>query len=253
MTRRRLFVFAHQDDEIAAAPFILEGVRAGAEVYCVYLTDGGALGARPAVRDEESRRALHRLGVSAERVHFIGSTLPIPDSALVDYLDSALAAIDTHVGAVHFDDIFCLAYEGGHQDHDASHIVALAFAASRGLLQKCFAMPLYRGTGIRPFYRVFAPLRDDNVIETKVVARDALGMLSLFFAYPSQRPSIYGFLPEAAFRLLIVGRARLDRVDRRRVSERPHEGALFYEWRYGFPYERFATAARPFIERYLPD
>jgi N-acetylglucosamine malate deacetylase 1 len=251
VTRRRLFVFAHQDDEIAAAPFILEGVRAGAEVFCAYLTDGAALGASPAVRDEESRRALQRLGVSRERIHFIGSSLRIPDGALVDYLDRAHGAIETALGAVPFDEIFCLAYEGGHPDHDASHIVAMAFAASRGLMDRCWAVPLYRGTGRRPFYRVLAPLGPHAAIKARVTTADAMRVISLFSAYPSQRPSIYGFLPEAAVRLLVLRRAAFHRVDRRRVSERPHEGPLFYEWRYRFPYERFAAASRPFIERYL--
>src|ERR1043166_2658855 len=70
---RIVFVFAHQDDEIAAGPRIRRAVASGDEVACAFLTDGR----NPIVRDDESRRALASLGVS--KIAFIGSENHIVD------------------------------------------------------------------------------------------------------------------------------------------------------------------------------
>jgi hypothetical protein len=49
---------------------------------------------------------------------------------LVEHLDRALALLESRVTEP-VDNVWCLAWEGGHQDHDASHLVAVAFAARR--------------------------------------------------------------------------------------------------------------------------
>ncbi|MGA8533109.1 MAG: hypothetical protein WB615_03245, partial [Candidatus Tumulicola sp.] len=59
---RALFLFAHQDDEYAAIPWIREEIAGGTAVTCLYLTSGGSR-ADPAVRDAESRRVLRSQGV----------------------------------------------------------------------------------------------------------------------------------------------------------------------------------------------
>ena len=41
------------------------------------------------------------------------------------------------------DEVWTLAWEGGHQDHDAAHLVAIAFANRRGA--PVFEVPLYHG------------------------------------------------------------------------------------------------------------
>jgi LmbE family N-acetylglucosaminyl deacetylase len=50
------------------------------------------------------------------------------------------------------EEVWTLAWEGGHHDHHAAHLVALAFAAGRGA--RCFEVPLY--TGFRRVGRSFA-------------------------------------------------------------------------------------------------
>src|ERR1043165_10179605 len=101
-----LYVFAHQDDEVAIAPRIARDVAAGARVVCAFLTDGGA----PAVRDAESRAVMAELGV--QDVIFVG----FPERALVEHLDAAYYALEE----IDAEAIVTLAWEGGHQDHDAA-------------------------------------------------------------------------------------------------------------------------------------
>ena len=54
------------------------------------------------------------------------------------------------------DEVYLPAWEGGHQDHDAGHLLGLSLAAP-GLRLRQF--PLYQGAGLPgPFFRVMAPL-----------------------------------------------------------------------------------------------
>lgn len=241
-----LFVFAHQDDEIAAAARIGHLVRAGATITCVYLTNGEGRGAPSAVRDEESRRVLARLGVDLGRVTFAGSQERIPDGALVEHLDRALELLESCVTEP-VDEVWCLAWEGGHQDHDASHLVAVAFAARRGLLKRTFELPLYRRHRLLTF-QTLAPLRIGKPWTARPIGlREALRILALCRFYPSQRKSWLGLLPTAILRLLTERCEWTRVVDVTRLARKPHEGLLLYEKRFGVSWPEFEKHAIPFL------
>ena len=70
VTPAALFVFAHQDDEIAAASRIVFELRRGAPVHCVFLTDGTGANVPAAVRNGESAAVLARLGVDSNYASF---------------------------------------------------------------------------------------------------------------------------------------------------------------------------------------
>ena len=245
-----LFVFAHQDDEIAAAARIAYLLREGATISCVYLTDGEGRRASSRDRDDESRRALARLGVNLDRVHFIGSDFHIPDGALVEHLERALSLLEQRI-ADPVNEVWCLAWEGGHQDHDASHLVALAFAADRDLLDRCFEVPLYHGHGMRgAFFQTLAPLPAGKPwTGRRVPVGEAMKLLALCRFYRTQRKTWLGLLPGAIARLVIGQREWTRRVDVARLAGPPHEGVLFYERRFGYRPETFERHARDFIER----
>lgn len=242
-----LFVFAHQDDEIAAAARLAHLVRSGTAVSCVYLTNG-EFRTTSAVRDEESRRVLSHLGVDLARVHFIGSQERIPDGALVEHLDRALSLVEQRVTEP-VDEVWCLAWEGGHQDHDASHLVAVAFAAQRGL--PCFELPLYHGHRLRgPLFQTLAPLQVGGAwIGRRVPILEGLRLLALCRFYRSQRRTWLGLLPGAIVRLVLGQREWTRAADVARLAGKPHDGALFYERRFRFAWETFDRHARDFIGR----
>ncbi len=75
-------------------------------------------------------------------------------------------------------------------------------------------------------------------------------MLVRFF--PSQPSMWIGLLPQLLVRLVLLRRVARRRAEPRRVLERPHRGRLLYERRYGFPYERFRSAAAAFIADRIP-
>lgn len=243
-----LFVFAHQDDEIAAAARVTNLVRAGAAVSVVFFTNGQGRNAPSHVRDDESRRVLTRLGVDLARVHFLGSQHAIPDGALHRHLDRALGLLESSVTEP-VDEVWCLAWEGGHQDHDASHLLAVAFASRRGLLDRCFELPLYQGHRLRgPFFQTLAPLRVGAPwTGRRIGIRQGLGLLALCRFYRSQRKTWLGLLPTALLRTLIGQREWSRPVDVSRLTSKPHVGALFYERRFGVTWEEFERHSRAFI------
>lgn len=250
--RHALFVFAHQDDEIAAAARLSFLLRSGAKITCVYLTDGQGRQHSSAVRDEESRRVLQSIGVDLARVHFAGSQEHLPDGVLVEHLDRALALLESRVTEP-VDDVWCLAWEGGHQDHDASHLVAVAFAARRGLLEHTYELPLYRRHRLLSF-QTFAPLPVGKPWTARRIGlREAIHVLALGFLYRSQWKTWLGLLPTAILRLVLQRCEWTRPVDVARLTQRPHEGALFYEGRFHVPWPEFEKHARPFIEQIRAD
>lgn len=241
-----LFVFAHQDDEVAAASRIEYESARGATVFCAFLTNGGL--ATPAgARDAESRAMLTDRGVAAERIAFIGSDHGIPGGRLVQHLDRALEHLQARMAGVAVGSVYCLAWEGGNQDHDSSHLVAAAFAQRRGILDRCFEMPLYRA-GAGPLFRVLSPLPGGGPWEERpLTLRQGIELSLLAWRYPSQRRTWLGLFPELFAQLAVCRRERIRPVDRRRLWQRPHEGRLLYERRRRFSYEHFAGIAAPFL------
>lgn len=245
-----LFVFAHQDDEIAAAARIAHLLRGGATVSCAFLTNGQGRRASSRVRDEESRRVLSRLGVDPARVHFLGSEHDLPDGALHEHLDRALELLDGRIAEA-VDELWCLSWEGGHQDHDASHLIAVALAMRRGLVERCFELPLYHGHRLPgPLFQTLAPLRVGRPwTGRRITIAEGLSFLALCRFYRSQRKTWLGLLPTAIARVLIQRREWTRPVDPARLQAKPHEGLLFYERRFGVSWETLEHHARGFIAR----
>src|SRR5690242_16800281 len=92
MKMQTLFVFAHQDDEYFAVPWIEVEIAQSHEVFCVYLTDGGSR-TQPGVRDRESLHALERLGIDEAHIGFIAADRRAPDGQLYLFVSEAATAL----------------------------------------------------------------------------------------------------------------------------------------------------------------
>jgi len=239
-----VFIFAHQDDEIAFVSRIRLMRARGDRLTCVCLTDGAASVAA-STRDAESRRVLARLGVDDFRVAPPESRLA--DGTLPDHLEEALAFVESAVASV--DEVVTLAWEGGHQDHDAAHLVAAVFARQRGVA--CLEMPLYNGYEIAdPLFRVNAPV-GDGWLERRLPRRDYFANVLLARFYRSQRKTWLGLAP-----LLLIAKPRelIRMADLRRAFAPPHPLPLLYERRFHYPYARLAARAAEFLRsRSAPD
>lgn len=249
-----LFVFAHQDDEYFASTRIAHEIDWGHSVHCAYLTDGTASGTAPELRNRESQRVLERLGVSPKNLLFLGSARSVPDGRLVLHLEDSHAELERALEARPIHRVYCLAYEGGHQDHDASHLIALAFARRRRLLPRTWQISLYNGHRVPwRLFRVDSPLpRTARRLDRRLPARLALEHTLLALYYPSEWRSLLGLFPEHLFKRVFLRRETIQAVTLDVLRERPHRGLLLYERLFGFSYDDFQRASGSFLAKHLP-
>lgn len=248
-----LFLFAHQDDEYAAAPWIAQERAGGTRIACLYLTDGGNRTA-PGVRDAESRNALRELGIPPESACFLSDANGrIGDGALAREALRGLALVEEWLRHADFaaTRIYAPSYEGGHPDHDAAHLIAAAIAAERGLVAGAWHFSLYNAYRCpRPFFHAFrqlptaAPARGASLPPAQ--RRTAL---LLFRHYPSQWRTWAGLIPGALLERGILRRETVVNFDLARLRSRPHDGPLLYERMFGTTYPQFAQLVAPLAQR----
>lgn len=245
--RHSLFVFAHPDDECLLSTRLAREVAAGRRVHCVYLTADS--GAPASVRDAESRVVLADLGVAGEDAHFVGSTHAIPDGSLALHLAEAGRRLEEAVGHHPIHRVFSMAYEGGHQDHDAAHVAALVFARRRGILHRTWAMPAYHGHRL-PWilYRVAKPLPGHRLRVRRLPRGLAWRHACIVWRYPSQWRTWVGLFPELFVQRALRRREVLIPADAEAIRGRPHPGPLLYERLFRFPYERFRRGVDAYLQ-----
>ncbi|WP_184102131.1 PIG-L deacetylase family protein [Silvimonas terrae] len=251
-SKQSLFIFAHQDDEFGVFSEIERKIQGNERVFILYLTSGGPTGAGTPRRDAESLRILKRMGVQERDIFFLGSTLAIPDGKLVEYLDPAWRALQDlwhQLGGV--DDLYVLAWEGGHQDHDAAHLLGVALASCHGILARCHQFCLYTGRGLAgSLFRLFAPDPANGPLHvTRIPWQKRWCHLQFVLMYPSQVKTWMGLFPFFLFHYLFRGTQVLQPVSLDRLNEAPHPGSLLYERR-GF-YRRidFSQHATQFLRQ----
>ena len=247
-----LCILAHQDDEVAMASRIWKRSREGRPVHCAFLTDGTGHGSDPAVRNAESRAVLTSLGVPEENILFLGSQHRLADGALFRNVDRGYDLLEEATRDLALDEVLCLAWEGGHPDHDASHLIALALARRRSVLESTWQFSIYNGGGSRdrPF-RVMSPIDGSDVLTRRLSPAEGFRLGLLPFAYPSQRRTWLGLFPGAFLQFALRRRESTRGVSLDATRDRPHEGRLFYERRFDIPFSVFQEATKAFRERYL--
>lgn len=229
-----VFCFAHQDDEFAILSMISDAVEKGNTIYCLYLTSGVRKGLDPSIRNGESTKVLEEVGVNEKSILFIGEQLGVCDGDLPSHmpqLASWLLDWLPSVGVI--DNIFIPSWEGGHQDHDATHAIILVVAARLGILETVFQYPFYNANRcIGPFFRVFSTLKSNAVVNAiPISAKRRLKYLLSSRYYRSQIKTWLGLWPFVIYKYLFHPQQRLQNVSLERLLHRPHHGKLYYEKR----------------------
>lgn len=229
-----LFLFAHQDDEFAVYQTIVDELENGHRVCCAYLTTGVKSGQSAQCRNDESVAVLTRIGVSSDDVYFVGETLGIHDGTLPDRLTTAVEwFIKWLSGHPLVHNVFVPAWEGGHQDHDALHALAVLGALQLGIVSRVAQFPLYNGYRCRgPLFRVLSPLDHNGAIHRKrIPLMNRIRFVRHCLRYRSQAKSWVGLFPFVLLHYLVNGTEATQPVLVDRILERPHDGALYYERR----------------------
>jgi LmbE family N-acetylglucosaminyl deacetylase len=241
-----LFLFAHQDDEYGVFQRILDCRRRGLRVACAYLTDGATARASAATRNAESLAVLVQLGVAAGDIAFGGLEAGIGDGRLPRRLAPGAAWLERWLDRFDApDSLHAPAWEGGHHDHDAVHVLAVSAAAQRGWLARTWQFPLYQAAGLpgARMLRVMAPLPANGPVAFSPIDWPTrLRLLRYCLAYPSQRNIWAWLFPYVLAHYLRHGTQALQPVSLERLRERPHPGPLYYEKRKLFTWGEMQAA-----------
>jgi len=249
-----LFVMAHQDDECLLSTRIAREIETGCDVHCVYLTNGEVptRGFDGAVRDAECLRVLARLGVLRRHVYLLGTRHDIKAETLAERLPEAFDLLETQTSRLPLQRIYCLAYEGGHPDHDATHLLTAALALKRGLALRTWQVPSYTAFGAsRRLFRLHHPIpRRVRTLTRTLPAGLAIRHALLFREHRSQWRTWLGLLPGHLLERVVLRRERFQALDLSALGARPHAGPLLYEQRLGTCWESFERSTRAFREQH---
>lgn len=226
---KSVFLFSHQDDEYGIYHTLLRQVDKRKDIRCVYLTDGGI---KSKQRNKESLKVLLKLGLKPEQVLFQGNKLGIKDGKLINNLSLAINWFLPFIKSLgDIDKIYTPAWEGGHPDHDALHVLAVITTNYLGILEKVRQFSLYNAFNVpAPFFRVMSPLKNNGKVKKiKIPIVKRLKFIKMCLSYPSQLKSWVGLFPFVAYSYLFIGKQYLQKASLKRLDNRPHEGRLYYE------------------------
>jgi N-acetylglucosamine malate deacetylase 2 len=225
-----LVLAAHPDDETIGASLLLSRVP---ESSVAFLTDGaprdtslwsaGVYGSRDdyaRTRKQETIRALHYAGVSAQRMFWLEAVdqeAAFEISRLAERLAKLITEISPAIVVTH-------AYEGGHPDHDSAAVVArIAIAASlldhksRPVLLE---MTSYHARGGQCVTGEFLHRGSSPEMCFEFSRSDRERKRNMMNAYASQRLVLENFP---------IDQERLRLAPEYNFSEPPHAGKLWYE------------------------
>jgi len=219
---RVMFVFAHQDDEIAYLGKMRNLVKSGRDVRVVWITDGAHY--VPAeVRRRESTGTLRALGIGADRLDF----WEYPDGVSISLSVEIVERLTRVMSEMNPAEVYTVAYEGAHPDHDFANFAAVTAARRQSEVPAVYEASLYNR-----FWSFFAVNRlipaETRVLYTRLSPGDVLFKMRALFRYRSQLWMT--MVPVILFGRTTVGRHEAYReVPAWNYRQPPHEGKLFYE------------------------
>jgi LmbE family N-acetylglucosaminyl deacetylase len=219
--KRILLLVPHPDDEVVGCAAAIGRARAaGAQFYALYLTtglpapDAGWPWRRGDHQARISRRRDEALAVAAAMGIQPLAFCPCPARQLRAHLAEERLMICDLVTRHGIEGLWVPAYEGGHQDHDATNFLASTLASALPVIEfaEYTAWPRVRSQAF-PFPRGTETtfLLDDDEVATKT---------ALLAQYRSERGNL------AHVRCQQEALRPLPRYDYRRP---PHPGRLFYQ------------------------
>ena len=250
-----IILLAHQDDEIAIMPLIMQSLNT-INAHVVFLTSGTRDGSASRQRNLESLRNLGCLGILEDNIHFVGSLLAIGDKTLSQHLELVYQPVVDLIFKHSIKSIYTMAWEGGHPDHDATHLLGVVIAYRHGMLSQCQQLPWYNGalaTTLKPV-NLFSPLPANGYQRAiSVNWRNRCKWLLLALRYPSQWKVLVWLYPLLLKFVLASGRIVIQPCSVLRIKERPTAKILRYEQHNFYQYRQFELDVAEFLQSNLPE
>lgn len=249
-----VFLLPHQDDEIGILHMIDECMKSRRPLLVAYVTNGAWRSASAATRNAESKAVLSRLGLADDCIWFLGDEDGVADQGLRFRLEQTLSRLLARLTAgSEITAIYTPAWEGGHVDHDACALLAVALARKLRLQNKVRQFPMYSAYRCRwrP-YTVLDPIREAGPVTIeRIPGHRRAEHLRLCLMYRSQLKAMLGLFPFILMHYILRGTQQYQYLDPAVVAGRPHEGPLLYERRGNLSWREFEEETAAFRTQYL--
>ena len=254
MKTDKIFIFSHQDDELGVFNHIKKALKDNHNVNVFFLTNGRIKNKKDKkivdIREKESIKVLKKLGVSRNKIFFIGKKLNINVYELYNHLIIVYKKLSKLFKNTNKRfEIFTHSWEGGNTDHDSCYLIVLKLFKKFNNINCCYQFSLYHGHNM-PFtlYKVLAPLKNNGIIiKEKINIIEKLKMIYLLFLYPSQFKVWIGLYPIIIFKIFFNRYGHIQKIKKNIFLNKPHSGKLWYEKRNFLSYKEFKNKALLFL------
>ncbi len=250
-----VFIFSHQDDEMAVFNHIENITEKNENILILYLTNGSIKKKiDPKLfyqRDHESIKVLNKLGVDSSKIIFLGRKLETNVYELHKNLQKTYNHISTLLKNV--DDkinIYTHANEGGNIDHDSCFYLSKKLINNLSNIHNCYQFSLYNSNKMPfYFYRVMSPLCENGeILKSRLNFFQKLKYSRLLFYYFSQLHIWIGLFPFIIFKIFINKYGSLQLIDKSLSIEKPHLGQVWYEKRKFITFHEFKLIIEQFFQ-----
>jgi len=249
MKKNIFYLFAHQDDEFGTYIDIANKIL-DYNVYVIYLTSGYSkkiLRSKLSKRDKESIEVLKKIGVKKNNIYFFGKQLQINTNKLFLNINKVYSKLRVFMRNRQPFQIVTLAWEGGHEDHDACNILARKLGYKFKILNHCKEFSLYNAFNCHLIYfKVFNPLKKGQVIKTNLYNR--IRYIIFLFFYRSQFKIWIGLYPFIIYHYLFKGYNCMLPLNKSKIITKPHKGQLLYELREYCSFKKFKFNTKLFLK-----
>lgn len=195
---RRVFIFAHCDDELFCLPLLLEKNSENVLIFLTTLDKGSSDFPKVNIRSQEALKA-DRFLSRFTTIKTIFYNEKIYDGTIhSDFLAHDFDQLTRFVVEQRPDELVTLSFEAGHQDHDSVHLITRLIADNEQLRFRCFSG--YRASTLLP--RLFLVLKPSSAVGKIAFNRFLTTMIAvrLIAIYRSQVKTWVGLAPLLLFK-----------------------------------------------------
>jgi hypothetical protein len=178
----------------------------------------------------------------------VGAGRGVPDGGVYTALPAAFAGLQAALKGLSVERLVCPAWEGGHMDHDMCALLAAQVAEACGgppvemiSLYNAFRLPA-------PLFHGGRPLAQGGPVRRLSIGPGGLVRWMAAVRFFWLQRAWLGLWPAMFWNYWRKGFG-VQRLEPRRLRERPHEGPLLYERMFRRPYADVRVAADAFLNR----
>ena len=171
-------------------------IKENGKVFIAYLTSSSKDGKFSKKRELESLKVLKKLELMIKIFFTLEKTIM---SKIYNYIKINLVFKKLHntFMNINLDQLIIHSWEGGHPDHDTSHVIGFKLAKKLDLLDRTFQFPLYSGNKLYwYFFRLFdTSITKGEILVYKIPNLKKFKYLYLISYYKSQVKTFIGLFP----------------------------------------------------------